>query len=85
MADFKIIHDRPGCIACGACAALNPDDWKMDERDGLSNLIKGKRTEDHKEELEINQADFEKNKECADGCPVNVIHIIDLKTNEKII
>ena len=85
MPVFRIIHDRPGCIACGACAALNPDDWKMDERDGLSNLIKGKRTEDHKEELDINQSDFDKNKECAEGCPVNVIHIVDLKTNQNLI
>lgn len=73
---LKIIHDRPNCIACGACAALNPEDWEMDEHDGLSNLKKSKKVgvEEHRE---IDEQEFEANRECADACPVNVIHIHD--------
>ncbi|MBR9707697.1 MAG: ferredoxin, partial [Candidatus Diapherotrites archaeon] len=30
MSTFKIDHDKPTCIGCGACAALHPDNWEMD-------------------------------------------------------
>ena len=33
----QIQHDRPGCIASGACAAISPEFWEMDE-EGLAQL-----------------------------------------------
>lgn len=69
---FKIEHDRSGCIGCGACAALCPDNWTM-AADGKSKPKK----------LELK--DLGCNKDAADACPVNVIHIIDLKTKKKLI
>ena len=84
MAKREIHHDRPGCIACGACAAVAPDYWEMDPVDGKSNLKNSKKVgeEEHKE---INEAEFEPNQEAAECCPVNVIHIIDKETGKKII
>jgi ferredoxin len=83
MAKYKIEHDRPNCIGCGACTAVAPDFWEMVE-DGKSSIKNGKKVGD-KEEKEIDEKDFAANKEAAESCPVNVIHLINLDTNEKVI
>ena len=83
MAKFTIKHDRPNCIGCGACAAVCSGFWEMDD-DGKSNL-KGSKKTGETEERDIEEKDFEKNKEAADSCPVNVIHIENKETKEKII
>jgi ferredoxin len=89
MADFTIDHDRPGCIGCGACAAVNPAFWSMSPKEGKSDLKGAKQTKENgevtRETLDISQADYAKNREAADCCPVNIIHIINKKTNEKLI
>ena len=81
---YQIRHDRPNCIGCAACAAVAPDFWEMHE-DGKSDIIGSKKTEDEWEELDIEEKNFVENKEAADSCPVNVIHIINKETKEKII
>lgn len=63
----KVIHDRDVCIGCGACAAVCPDYWEMGD-DGKSDL-KGAKSNS----LELKEAGC--NKEAAQGCPVNCIHI----------
>ncbi len=87
MTNFKIEHDRPGCIGCGACASVAPEFWKMSDADGKSDLIGSNEIKDGativKEELEME--DLKNNREAADSCPVNVIHIIDKKTGQKLI
>ena len=80
----QIQHDRPNCIGCAACAAIAPDFWEMNE-DGKSDIIGSKKLDDGTEELDIENKDFELNKEAAEACPVNVIHLIDKKTGEKLI
>lgn len=88
MADYKIQHDRPNCIGCGACAAVSPDYWEMSPTDGKSDLKEAKETKKGEEiileEREISQEKYQSNKEAADSCPVNVIHIFD-KEGKKII
>ncbi len=74
MADYIIVHDRKNCIGCGACAAVCPENWEM-KLDGKSAP----------KETKISEEDFECNNNAAVGCPVNVIHITNLKTKEKII
>ncbi len=85
---YKIEHDRPNCIGCGACAAVAPEFWMMDPKDGKSDLKGSKKKEEGgevvSEGLEISDDKYPKNKEAADCCPVNVIHIID-KHGKKII
>ena len=85
MATFRIEHDRPVCIGCGACAAIHPDRWVMDEGDGKSNVVGAKRLENEQEELDIEEDEFERNKEAADCCPVNCIHIRNKENNERLI
>ncbi len=82
MSKFKIVHDRPNCIGCGACVAVSPEDWEMNA-DGKSDLIKAKALPDTTQEKELDN--LGENMEAARMCPVNVIHIIDQKTNKKLI
>src|SRR3990167_1078694 len=81
---YQLQHDRPNCIGCAACAAVAPDFWTMHE-DGKSDIVGCKKRDDEWEELDIEEKNFQANKEAADSCPVNVIHIVNKETGEKII
>jgi ferredoxin len=83
MSKFKLIHDRPVCIGCGACAVIAPDFWEMND-DGKSDIINGKH-EGEIQLLDIDQKDFDINLEGAESCPVECIHIENKETGEKII
>ncbi len=89
MSKWKVEHERPGCIACGACAAIFPDEWTMSDADGKSDLVHGEKVEEGGEvvleKLEIPENHFEKHKEAAESCPVNVIHLIDKDSGKKLI
>jgi len=88
MAKPKAEHIRPECIGCGACVAIAPDFWQMDDNDNKADLKKCRKTmngsEIVKEELEIDDKDFQINKDAAESCPVNCIHIYD-KEGKKVI
>jgi len=74
MAKYKIILFKKECIGCGACAAICPDFWEMDD-EGLSNLKGSKEVDDHWD-LEIDtEEDRVKNQEAADACPVDIIKL----------
>ena len=81
---FVLQHDRPNCIGCAACEAVAPDYWEMCE-DGKSDIKKGKNLDNGWQELDIEEKNFAINKEAADSCPVNVIHLVDKKTGKKLI
>jgi len=84
MGSHKVEHNKPDCIGCAACAAVAPEFWEMND-EGKADLKGCKEREDDWEEKEISQEDYELYKESADSCPVNVIHITDKKTGEKLI
>ncbi len=73
MTKLKVIHKRDECISCGACVAICPDFWKMDE-DGLSTLKGAKKIDDHFE-LEITEEQRATNEEAAEVCPVQIIFV----------
>ncbi|MBI2147444.1 ferredoxin [Candidatus Woesearchaeota archaeon] len=89
MAKYKIVYIRKDCIGAAACAAVNGEFWTMEEtEDEKADLAKAKKPtvkEDGTQELIIDEKDLEKNLEAATNCPVNVIHIYNLETGEKII
>ena len=62
---YRIWHDRPNCIACGACAAATPENWEMHPDDGLADCVS----------TTITDAELLANEEAAMVCPVNIIHI----------
>jgi len=74
MAKYKIEHDRENCIGCGACASVCPANWSM----AKDNKSKPKKTD-------IDDKDLKCNMDAANGCPVNVIHIIETATKKKLV
>ncbi len=87
MANFKIIHDRPTCIGCGACVAVAPNHWVMNE-DGKADIkgceIKKNAAGEIIEEV-LFVDDNKEDMDAAQSCPVNCIHIEDLKEKKKLI
>ena len=84
----KVEHVRPECIGCGACVAIAPDFWIMDENDMKADLKGCKKTEKDGEivleQKDLQEGHFETNKEAAESCPVNCIHVYD-KDGKKVI
>jgi len=74
MTKFKIIHERPQCIACGACVAAAPEYWEMNEDDGLADLKKCTVNGENEERI-IDESEVEPNKEAVECCPVQIISI----------
>ncbi len=70
MGKYKIVYDREGCIGAGVCVSLCPDNWSMSD-DGKATVHK----------MEIEESELKANKDAAEGCPVNVIHIEDENGN----
>jgi len=81
---YILQHDRPNCIGCAACEAVAPDFWEMNG-DGKSDIKNGKNKENGWQELDFEEKNFSENKDAADSCPVNVIHIVKKGTKEKLI
>ena len=86
MKKYKVVYDRKDCIGAAACTAVNKD-WVIPEGgDGKADLkgAESKQNNDVQEKI-IEEKDFESMLEAARVCPVNIIHIYDLETGEKII
>jgi len=81
---YKIIYDREGCIGAAACAAEFPERWEMSQ-DGKADLVDSEKVNETEYILEIGEEELEAMMRAAQSCPVNVIHIIDLETGEKLI
>lgn len=72
-----IEHEFATCIGCGACESTCPDVWQLKEHNGeLKAFLKKKN---------IPAEEFQRNKETAEACPVQAIHLIDAETGKKII
>jgi ferredoxin len=78
MAKYKVLHYKSECIGCGACAAICPEFWEMDD-EGISKLRNSISVDDHFE-LEITSESIKAmNQEAADACPAQVIKIHAVK------
>lgn len=74
---MKARVDREGCIGCGACAAVCPDFWQMNDEENKTNLKGSTKAGDGLYELEIGDDDVECNRQAEDVCPVNVIKVTE--------
>lgn len=81
MVRYKIIFDRENCIGAGACAAMDPEHFKM-ASDGKADLINGKDIGNGKFELEVDGNDTIV--EAAKACPVLVIKIKDEQNKDLV-
>ncbi len=75
MSKYIIEQDRDECIGCGACTAVDEEMWSLNEEDGKATPAR----------TQISEEELKKNMETAEACPVNVIHIKNAKTGEKLI
>ena len=83
--EYKVVYDRTNCIGAAACVTAHPKKWQI-VGDGKADLGGAQKKENNElQELIITEKELEAMKQAAKACPVNVIHIIDLKTNKKII
>ena len=82
----KIIHEQFKCIGCAACASVTPDFWEMhgDKSHVIGSTAK-EINEGIVEELELEDKDVDANKEAADVCPVNCIHVKKLEVNVEVV
>ncbi|MTI24488.1 ferredoxin [Fulvivirga kasyanovii] len=71
----KIIHYRSKCIGCNICYEMQPDIWRMSQRDGKATLVGG----ELKKGLYIlpitNGVSEMLAREVAKACPVNIIKV----------
>jgi len=81
MEKHKVIHERKDCIACGACAAIAPEFWFMDE-DGLASLKDAKPVGENFELVITSEEDKATNQEAADVCPVQIIKVEKVEDSE---
>ena len=65
MVKYKVKQDKNLCIGCGVCVAVCPGNWEM--------------TDDGKAKPKKSESDLDCNKEAADACPVNCIHVEEVK------
>ena len=84
-AKYKIIYDRDACIGAASCIAIHPDRWQLDP-ENKAILVGGKKTDKTSVfEREIDDITFQSDLDAAKSCPVNCIHIIELKTGKQLI
>lgn len=86
MKKYKVVYDRKDCIGAASCTAVSKD-WSIKEGgDGKADLKDSsiKFNNDVQEKI-IDEKELQSMLEAARVCPVNVIHIYDLETGEKII
>jgi ferredoxin len=76
MTKYKLIHTDEDCIGCAACTAVTPDNWKMVEIEG----------EDKARPINpvVDESKLEENKEAAESCPTEAIHIEEEESGKKI-
>ena len=72
MAKYKIVHQKEACIGCGACAAIDPEDWEMQ---GDKSSLKGAEKEGNEEVKIVEEPKMKQNQEAADACPVPCISV----------
>lgn len=70
----RIFHYREKCIGCFYCAEIAQDRWEMNETDGKSNLI-GAKNNKGIYMIEVQDWEYEPNKQAADSCPANCIRV----------
>ncbi|MEK6901732.1 MAG: ferredoxin [Nanoarchaeota archaeon] len=74
MDSHTVIHFKKDCISCGACAAISPELWEMDEQ-GLAQLRGSKEVGDHWEKVITTIDEKAAHDDAASVCPVNIIHV----------
>ena len=86
MKKYRVVYDRKDCIGAVACTAVSKM-WVIKEGgDSKADMIGSESKQNNEvQEKIIYETELQDMMEAARVCPVNVIHIYDLETGEKII
>jgi len=71
----KVKIDRDSCIGCGACIALVPDFFELNQDDGKSQVVEKYRVGGDPASGEAPDNLVNDIKSAAEGCPVNAIKV----------
>ena len=84
---YKVVYDRTNCIAVLSCTSFYPERWAINKDDAKADLVGGQEEPAQPGiwTAEFTEEELERFKASAEVCPVNVIHIYDLETGEKLI
>ena len=74
MSTHQLIHNKKDCISCGACAAIAPEFWYLDET-GLAHVTDSHAVNDHWEKEILTDEDKVLHEDAAASCPVNIIKV----------
>ena len=81
---WLVQYDKKGCIGAATCEAVYPERWEVGGA-GKAELKGSTSSGGFIFELHIGADEFDRMKAAAEGCPKNVIHIINKDTGEKAI
>jgi ferredoxin len=84
MARYKVIYDRKGCISALSCATLSPELFEINKKDNKADLVSGNKEEGKFTRI-IDERELDEALEAARACPVNVIHVFNLDTGDKLV
>jgi len=88
---YKIWYERKGCIGAASCEAVFPEVWKVQEDNKATMLDQNLPTQAKKSDdeesiiLELTDEELKRHLEAAEVCPVNVIHVEEVKTKKRLI
>jgi len=83
---YKIVYERVGCIGAAVCAALDEKHCSMNA-DSFADLVEGTKEPDGKwtRVVELDEEGKKRLLEAAEGCPVTVIHVIDMESGKQLV
>lgn len=73
----KVLYDRKNCEAFWVCVAAAPDDFDENKEANTADLIKGREIAPGLWEKEIDEAGVDEAIAAANGCPSDVIRVVD--------
>ncbi len=83
---YKVVYERKDCIGAASCTAVSKMFVIKEDGDGKADLLASEPKQDNEiHEKIIDETEFEEIVDAARVCPVNIIHIYDMETGEKII
>ncbi len=82
---YKIIYEREACIGAAVCAAMDDANFSMNA-DGKADLTESKKEGGKWVKIvELDEQGKKRLLEAAEGCPVTIIHVIDMETGKQLV
>ena len=73
---YKIEIERGGCIACGACYAVDPSHFEPDDEE--KSTVAGGETDSNLSSGVFDDDEIDNARQAKDSCPVSIITVTEL-------